>query len=112
MASDDPVVRVYGLVGAARTDGLNSLRLDDLLERMLVALEVGESIKLGFYDGGYPESAEFWPMKLEEDDNVRPLRWTRVFIGRIGFEKRLPGCLTISERDGDVDALLTIVTPY
>ncbi len=89
MASDDPVVRVYGLVGAARTDGLNSLRLDDLLERMLVVLEIGESIKLGFYDGGYLESAEFWPMKLEENDNVRPLRWKKVFIGRIGSEKTL-----------------------
>jgi hypothetical protein len=28
----------------------------------------------------------------------------------VGSEPHLPGCLTISQKDGEVDALLTIVT--
>lgn len=50
-------------------------------------------------------------MKLEDGDNVRPLRWTKVFTGAVGGEKQGPACLTITEHEGQVEALLTIAAP-
>jgi hypothetical protein len=102
--SNLPVIGVYALVGGA------GLKLEELAEGVMAAMERGEGIGLGFYDWGYPASATFWPTKLEDGDNVRPLRWTKVFIGKVGAEPHLPGCLTISQREGEIDAILTIVT--
>ena len=104
MESNLPVIGVYALVGAT------GLKLEQLAEGVMAAMERGEGIGLGFYDWGYPASATFWPTKLEDGDNVRPLRWTKVFIGKVGSEPHLPGCLTISQKEGEIDAILTIVT--
>jgi len=103
---DKPPLGVFAVVGYEYQTGKN---LDGLFGGVVAALEKGESIRVGFYDWGYPQSATFWPRKLEDGDNCKDLRFTKVFTGGIGSASpHLLGCMTISQQGDDVDAVLVI----
>jgi hypothetical protein len=70
----------------------------DLAEHVAAALEKGESVELGFYDP-WPESANFRPTRLTYDT----LRSMKIFTGWVG---KYPGCVIISQGQGEPEAVL------
>lgn len=98
-----PKLYVFALVGAATSDNRTGLRLEDLADHVSAALDNGESLRLGFYDEGYPESAEFWPKEEMKNENLRSMK---VFTGAVGFDARFPGCLLITRGKSGPEAAL------
>ena len=101
-----PRLHVFALVGAATSDNKTGLGLENLADYVSTVLASGESVRLGFYDGGYPESAEFWPKMQIVNENLRS---TKVFTGAVGFDARFPGCLFITHGEAGPEAVLTYV---
>lgn len=103
MEPDEPGLELFVLVGAARAHDNVSVRLEDLAEYVAAVVEKGESVRLGFYDGGYPGSAEFWPRRLVHGDSLRSMK---IFTGSVGVDAQFPGCLIISRGQNKPEAVL------
>ncbi|MFN8043040.1 MAG: hypothetical protein U0S13_06780 [Mycobacterium sp.] len=101
-----PKLSVFTLVGAATSDNKTGLTLEELADYVSAVLEKGESVRLGFYDEGYPESAEFWPKMQIANEHLRSMK---VFTGAVGFNARFPGCLIITHGEAGPEAVLTYV---
>lgn len=109
MEQDGPVTMTFSLVGAARQDN-SGLKLEDLAGHVAKALDNGQWVKLGFYDWGRPESVEFWPKKVEDEEGFQRTSM-KAFSGEIGAPSSVPfpACLIISEHDGRAEAVITWV---
>lgn len=108
MEQDEPVVRAFALVGAARQDN-GGFKLEDLAEHIAEAVDNGEWVKLGFHDFGYPQSVHFWPKRVEDEEGFQRTSM-RAFAGEIGapsVEPKFPACLIISEHAGKAEAVIT-----
>lgn len=75
MESNLPVIGVYALVGGA------GLKLEELAEGVMAAMERGEGIGLGFYD---------WGIRLRRLSGRRSLRMATMF-GRFGGRRSSSG---------------------
>ncbi len=104
-----PKLYVFALVGAATSDNQTGLQLKDLADYVSAALDNGESLRLGFYDEGYPESAEFWPKGEMKNEHLRSMK---VFTGTVGFDAKFPGCLLITQGEAGPEAALVYVSRH
>jgi hypothetical protein len=99
----EPGLRLFVVVGSERAHDHIHVRVEDLAEHVAGALEKCESVSLGFYDGGYAESADFRPTRLAHDDGLRLMK---IFTGWVGTGYRYPACLIISQGEGEPEAVL------
>lgn len=103
MEPNESRLRVFVVVGSERACDHRHVPVEDLAENIAGALEKRESVPLGFYDGGYPESADFGPERLAYKDNLRSMT---IFTGWVGSGYRYPACLIINHGEGSPEAVL------
>jgi hypothetical protein len=105
MEPNEPDLTLNVVCGSERAHDHTHVRVEDLAEHVAAALEKGESVDLGFYDGGYPESADFRPTRLADHDDLRSMK---IFTGWVGAMYQ--GCLVISQGQGEAEAVLILTS--